>query len=91
MPDDDEELFDHTVTPWTLGDLRKAVKDAEGLPDDFPVTVTPAEEPGGELAGDEQVIISAGPWGGREGGHRTTSRSAASSRPASTTGGTDDA
>ena len=67
MPDDDEELFDHTVTPWTLGDLRKAVKDAEGLPDDFPVTVTPAEEPGGELAGDEQVIISAGPWGGREG------------------------
>ena len=34
MPDDDEELFDHTVTPWTLGDLRKAVKDAEGLPDD---------------------------------------------------------
>jgi hypothetical protein len=63
----DEEVFTHTVTAWTLGDLRRAVKEAEALPDDFPVTVTPAEEPGGELAGEEQVVISAGPWGGREG------------------------
>ena len=66
MISEDEELFTHTVTPWTLGDLRKAVKEAEGLPDEFPVTVIPAEEPGGKLAGEEQVIISAGPWGGRE-------------------------
>ena len=35
MTDGGEELFIHTVTPWTLGDLRKAVKDAEGLPDGF--------------------------------------------------------
>jgi hypothetical protein len=65
MPDD-PELFTHTVTAWTLGDLRKAVAAAEGLPDEFPVTVVPAEEPGGDLAGEEQVIISAGPWGGLE-------------------------
>lgn len=62
----DDELFTHQVTAWTLGDLRRAVKAAEGLPDSFPVTVVPAEEPGGD-AGEEQVIISAGPWGGAEG------------------------
>jgi hypothetical protein len=62
---DDGELFMHEVTPLTLGDLRRAVKAAEGLPDSFPVTVIPAGEPGGDLAG-EQVIISAGPWGGAE-------------------------
>jgi len=33
---DDAELFTHTVTAWTLGDLRKAVREAEGLPDEFP-------------------------------------------------------
>jgi hypothetical protein len=56
---DDEELFTHTVRAWTAGDLRRAL---EGVPDDFPVTVVTAEEPGAEFAGPEQVIISAAPW-----------------------------
>jgi hypothetical protein len=56
---DDEELFDHQVTAWTVGQLRAAL---DGLPDDMPVRVITAEEPGSDLAGDEQVVISAGPW-----------------------------
>lgn len=56
---DDEELFDHQVTPWTVGRLRKAM---EGLPDDLPIEVITAAEPGSDLAGDGQVIISASPW-----------------------------
>ena len=59
MAYDDEELFDHQVTAWTVGDLRKAL---EGVPDDFSVIVVTADEPGGEFVGDEQVIISAAPW-----------------------------
>jgi hypothetical protein len=38
---DDEELFDHQVTPWTVGQLRKAL---EGIPDDLPVRVITAED-----------------------------------------------
>jgi hypothetical protein len=56
---DDEELFDHQVTALTAGDIRKAL---EGVPDDFPVRVVTAEEPGSDLAGPEQVVISAGIW-----------------------------
>lgn len=56
---EDEELFDHHVTPWTAGQLRKAL---EGVPDDMPVTVVTAEEPGSDLAGEEQVIIDAALW-----------------------------
>jgi hypothetical protein len=63
---DDEELFTHAVTAWTLGDLRKAIREAEGLPNDFPVRVYYAEEPSGEFT-DEQVVISAGPWNGTPG------------------------
>ena len=59
---DDEELFDHQVRAWTVGELRKAL---EGVPDDFPVTVVTAEEPGSLYAGSEQVVISAGPWNER--------------------------
>jgi hypothetical protein len=59
MTDQNEELFDHQVAAWTAGQLRQALA---GVPDDFPVTVVTAEEPGSALAGDEQVIISAGPW-----------------------------
>lgn len=55
---DDEELFDHQVTPWTVGQLRAAM---EGLSDDLPVSVLVSEEPGGDCA-DEQVIIGAAPW-----------------------------
>jgi hypothetical protein len=58
----DEELFTRTVGAWTAGELRKAL---EGVPDDFPVTVVTAEEPGSDLAGGEQVIISAAPWNER--------------------------
>jgi hypothetical protein len=59
MAYDDEELFDHQVTAWTVGQLRAAL---EGLPDDLPVRVITAEEPGSNLAGPDQVIIHAGPW-----------------------------
>ena len=55
----DEEVFDHQVTAWRVGELREAL---EGVPDDLPVTVVTAEEPGSDFAGDEQVITSAGPW-----------------------------
>ena len=55
----DEDLFDHQVTAWTAGELRSAL---DGVPDDTPVRVVPADEPGSDLAGDEQVVISAGPW-----------------------------
>ena len=55
---EDEELFTHTVTAWTAGQLRQAMN---GLPDDLPVRVLVSEEPGGEFA-DEQVVISAAPW-----------------------------
>ena len=58
-PLNDEELFDHQVTAWTAGQLRSAL---DGLPDGMPVRVVPADEPGSDLAGDEQVVISAGPW-----------------------------
>ena len=56
---DDEELFDHQVTAWTVGQLRAAL---DGVPDDLPVTVVTAEEPGSGLAGPDQVVISAVPW-----------------------------
>lgn len=59
MSHDDEELFDHQVTAWTVGQLRTAL---EGVPDDLPVRIITAEEPGSDLAGDEQVMISAAPW-----------------------------
>lgn len=55
----DEELFDHQVTARTVGELRKAL---DGVPDHMPVHVVVAEEPGSGLAGDEQVVIDAGPW-----------------------------
>jgi hypothetical protein len=54
-----DELFTHTVRAWTAGELRMAL---EGVPDDFPVRVVTAEEPGSRYAGPEQVVISAGPW-----------------------------
>jgi hypothetical protein len=59
MTYDDEELFDHQVTAWTVGQLRAALA---GLPDDLPARIITAEEPGSDLAGDEQVVISAAPW-----------------------------
>ena len=55
----DEELFDHQVTVWTVGQLRAALA---GLPEDLPVRVIPADEPGSDLAGADQVVISATPW-----------------------------
>jgi Family of unknown function (DUF6225) len=58
-PVNDEDLFDHQVTAWTAGELRSALDE---VPDDTPVRVVPADEPGSDLAGDEQVVISAGPW-----------------------------
>ena len=57
--DNDEELFDHNATAWTAGELRKAL---DLVPDHMPVCVVVAEEPGGAIAGDEQVVIDAGVW-----------------------------
>lgn len=48
--------FEHTVTPWTVGQLRAAL---DGLPDDMLVIVDVAEEPGGDLV-HEQVVIHVG-------------------------------
>lgn len=53
---DDEKLFHHEVTPWTVGQLRKAL---EGLPDDLPLEVMCAGEPGG-MTGLEQVLVDVG-------------------------------
>ena len=57
--DNAEELFDHSITAWTAGELRNAL---DGVPDHMPVCVTVADDPGGQLAGDEQVVIDAGVW-----------------------------
>lgn len=51
-----EQPFEHVVDAWTVGQLRAALV---GLPDDLPVIVDVAEEPGGDTV-DEQVVISAG-------------------------------
>ena len=55
---DNEELFTHTVGIWTAGQLREALG---GVPDELPVHVWIADEPGGETC-DEQVVYDAGPW-----------------------------
>ena len=55
----DEEMFDHQVSAWTVGQLRAALAD---MPDDFPVLVFTAEEPGGRDLAPEQVVIHAAPW-----------------------------
>lgn len=51
------ENFGHQVTPWTAGQLRKAL---EGVPDGLPLLVITAE-------GDEQAVTGAGPWAHAEG------------------------
>lgn len=65
--DADEELYRHEVRPWTVGQLRAELA---GLPEDLPLIVHVAEEPGGDLVG-AQVIVSAGfaviDWGGQRG------------------------
>ncbi|KRE61797.1 hypothetical protein ASG92_20680 [Arthrobacter sp. Soil736] len=48
--------FEHAVRAWTVGELREAL---EGLPDDLPIIVDVAEEPGGDTV-QEQVVIEAG-------------------------------
>lgn len=47
---------DHVADAWNVGRLRAALV---GLPDDLPIIVDVAEEPGGDLV-DEQVIIQVG-------------------------------
>lgn len=47
---------DHVADAWTVDRLRAALV---GLPDDLPIIVDVAEEPGGDLV-DEQVIIHVG-------------------------------
>lgn len=65
--DAEEELFQHQVQAWTVGQLRDQLA---GLPADLPLLVHVAEEPGGETVG-EQVVISAGfgiiDWGDERG------------------------
>ena len=48
--------FEHTVQAWTVGQLRDALA---GLPDDLPIIVDVAEEPGGDTV-QEQVVVHAG-------------------------------
>lgn len=43
--------FEHAVQAWTVGQLRDALA---GLPDDLPIIVDVAEEPGGDTV-QEQV------------------------------------
>ncbi|WP_430787135.1 DUF6225 family protein [Actinoplanes sp. G11-F43] len=54
--------FEHTVTAWTVGDLRRAL---QPVPGDMPVMALTAEKPGGEFDGDTQVVrgtfLSASP------------------------------
>ena len=57
-----EELLRHEATAWTVGQLRKAL---DVIPDDMPMRVVVSEEPGSDFEGDEQVVISAGPWNDR--------------------------
>lgn len=47
---------EHVADAWTVGRLRAALV---GLPDEMPIIVDVAEEPGGDLV-DEQVIIHVG-------------------------------
>ena len=54
--DDETVEYDHQVTPWTVGQLRAAL---DGLPEDLPLEVMVAEEPGGDFA-ERQVVIDAG-------------------------------
>lgn len=51
-----EEPFEHTIQPWTVGDLRRAI---EGVPDETRIKVNVAETPGGDTC-DEQVLYEAG-------------------------------
>jgi hypothetical protein len=48
--------FEHAVQAWTVGQLRDALA---GLPDDLPIIVDVAEEPGGDTV-QEQVVVHAG-------------------------------
>jgi hypothetical protein len=52
------ETFMHQVSAWTAGQLRAAL---EGIPDDWPVRVVTAAEPGSVMDGPDQVVIEAGP------------------------------
>lgn len=48
--------YEHTVEAWNVGQVRAAL---DGLPDDLPIIVDVAEEPGGDTVG-EQVVIHVG-------------------------------
>lgn len=52
-----EEEFTHTVDELTVGQVRQALAN---LPDDMPVRVDLAEEPGGRESGWPQVVIDVG-------------------------------
>ena len=60
----DEELFNHEVTAWTVGDLRKAM---EGVPDGLPLRVFIPVGPGADPT-LEQVVHDAAPWDEVNGG-----------------------
>ena len=48
--------FEHRVEAWTVGQVREVLA---GLPDDLPIIVDVAEEPGGDAV-QEQVVIYVG-------------------------------
>jgi len=48
--------YEHTVEAWNVGQVRAAL---DGPPDDLPIIVDVAEEPGGDTV-EEQVVIHVG-------------------------------
>lgn len=50
-----DETFQHSVTPWTVGDLKIALSH---VPDDTPLIAWVAQAPGGDSV-SEQVVVSA--------------------------------
>ena len=47
--------YEHTVTAWTVGDLRQAL---QPVPADMPLHAVTAEKAGGDIEGETQVVTS---------------------------------
>lgn len=54
--DEYEEVFEHSVTAWTVSQLRRSL---EGLPDDLPIEASFTEEPGGNT-GTTRMLVDVG-------------------------------
>jgi hypothetical protein len=60
-----EELFDHEPTPLTVRDLARALGVADNvklaMPDETLVVCAPADEPGGDVLAEDQVLVVIDP------------------------------